>query len=463
MPPALLTAVLSALMRALQRLGWPRALGRLGPGEVRSYAAGVAYMLQARAWSLMHGVPAWPAVHRAWADAEGDTALRDALAGRLHPSDRLELIADGAEGFARREALYAGARHSIDIASYYLQSDDTGRATVRALAAAVQRGVRVRLLVDRFMTFKKTQEVEGLPALLAEAQAAGIELRQWHDRLRPCDSNHRKMIVVDGTGGGIDGAASGEGGEGGDRGDDRRVALVGGRNFADHYRGNAWRDVDLVLQGPSVVPLAALFEAVWAGAAPGACRGDAAHPKPPWLDHVPAGILADPMMRFVLAAVGAARAQVQIELAYFVAHEPLCDALARAARRGVRVRLLTNSAESNDLPFATWTTYEGVRRLLEGGCEVRLRRGAGCTLHCKYMVVDGRWVSFGSHNLDYFSPRFCCETNLVVRDERLATSLLDFFDTGWAEAEPATLPDVQRWLAGAGGLRWFDRIFRDFQ
>jgi cardiolipin synthase len=390
-------------------------------------------------------------VHRAWAAAEGDATLRDGLAGRLHASDRLELIAAGAAGFARREALYAGARRSIDVASYYLQSDETGRTTVAALAACVQRGVRVRLLVDRFMTFKKTQEVPGLPALLAQAQAAGIELRQWHDRQRPYDSNHRKMIVVDG---GEDEPAA-------------PVALVGGRNFADHYRGDAWRDLDLVLQGPSVAPLAALFEAVWAGAAPGidgdARGGDPAHPEPPWIDHVPAGILVDPMMRFALAAIGAATERVELELAYFVAHDPLCDALVRAARRGVRVRLLTNSAASNDLPFATWTTGVGVRRLLQGGCEVHLRRGAGRTLHCKYLVVDGRWVSFGSHNLDYFSPRLCCETNLVVHDERLGALLLDFFETGWAGADTAALPGVGAWLRGAGAQRWFDRLFRDFQ
>ncbi len=448
MPPTLLTRLFSAVLRTLRWLGWPQALARLSVGEVGSYAAGIACMFQARAWTLLRGAPTWPAVHAAWAGAEGGTALRDALAGRLHASDELELIADGAAGFARREALYAGARHTIAIASYYLQSDDTGRATVSALAACVRRGLRVRLLVDRFMTFKKTQEVPDLPALLAQAQAAGIEVRQWHDPQRPHDSNHRKMIVIDGA------AADA---------DDSPVALVGGRNFADHYRGDAWRDVDLVLRGPSVAPLAQLFEAVWAGAAPAAGGSAPPHPVPPWVDHVPARILTDPMMRFVLAAIGAARESVAIELAYFVAHEPLCGALVRAARRGVRVRLLTNSAESNDLPFATWTTYEGVRRLLEGGCEVHLRRGAGRTLHCKYVVIDGCWVSFGSHNLDYFSPRLCCETNLVVHDERLGTMLLGFFETGWAEAAPAAPHEVQQFLLSAGAQRWFDRLFRDFQ
>ena len=441
MHPALLTPVLSASLRGLHRLGWPSALAKMGSSEAQGYAAGIAYMLQARLWTMVRlREPSWREVHDTWGPALGDVALRDGLAGQLHEDDRLELIADGGAGFARRAALYARAVRSIDIASYYLQADDTGRATVQALSSCVRRGVRVRLLVDHFMSFKKGLELPGLSQLLAEAVNAGIELRRWHDPSRPNDSNHRKMIIVD-----------------------EQVALVGGRNFADHYRGNAWRDVDLVLEGPSVAPLARLFEGVWrdTGRAGGADSGP--HSASPWVDHVPRNIRADPMLRFALAAVGLARQVIELELAYFVAHEPLLTALAQAAARGVRVRLLTNSAESNDLPYATWTTYEGVRRLLEAGCQVHARRRAGRTLHCKYLVVDGEWVSFGSHNLDYFSPRFCCETNLVVRDARLGALLAEFFAGGWGEAPALGIDEVRDFLSKAVAQRWFDRLFRDFQ
>ena len=188
--------------------------------------------------------------------------------------------------------------------------------------------------------------------------------------------------------------------------------------------------------------------------------------EPPnlWVDRVPADIATDPMMRFVLSAIGAATRTVDLELAYFVAHDSLCGSLGRAARRGVRVRLLTNSAESNDLPYAAWTTYEGARRVLEAGCEVHARRGAGRTLHCKYAVIDGEWVSFGSHNLDYYSARYCCETNLVVRDARLGRLLGELFESGLSASTPLSLDDeVRPWLARAGMRRHFDRVFRDFQ
>jgi cardiolipin synthase A/B len=398
----------------------------------------IAYMLKARCWTLLRGAPRWRRLQAEWARAETDPTLGEAIAGRLSPADLPRLITSGEQGFALREALYQQSARSVDIATYYLQPDDTGRATIAALAACAGRGVRVRLLLDRVMTSRKAAEVGGMDRLIADARAAGILVKSWHDPQRPYDSNHRKMIVID-----------------------DRTAVVGGRNVADHYRGDAWRDVDLAIEGPSVAPLGSLFEAIWAGsgAAPGG--GFAASP---WIDYVPADIMSDPIMRGVLSAVGAARHRIDLELAYFVAHDSLCGALARAAARGVRVRLLTNSAESTDLRYAAWTAYEGARRVLEAGGSVQVRRGAGRTLHSKYVVVDEEWVSFGSHNLDYYSPRYCCETNLVVRDGRLARLLTDVFETGAADATPLSLrQDVLPFLRRNRLLRAFDRGFRDFQ
>lgn len=433
-PAARLAARLAAALFALRRTGRPAALAALDDDALRGQAAAVACMLQARAWTLRTGQPSWRRVYRAWAQAESDPALAERIAGPLPTRGRIEPIADGAAGFARREAMIDAARSTIDVASYYVQGDATGESLVAALARAAARGVRVRLLVDALMTFRKGREHPATEPLLARAAASGIAVRRWHDRRRPHDSNHRKMLVVDG-----------------------RTALVGGRNVADHYRGSAWRDLDLVVEGPGVAPLARLFDQVWSGA-PVEPVGHR-----PWIDTVPAAIESDPIVRFALSAIGRARERVELELAYLVAHPPLCDALGRAAARGVRVRVLSNSAESTDLPFATWTAHAAVRRLLDGGCAVRLRRGAGRTLHTKLLLVDGEWASFGSHNLDHYSPRWCCETNLIVRDRRLAAPLAAFFETGWTEATAATREEADHGLRHDRAQRLFDLAFRDFQ
>jgi len=392
-------------------------------------------MLEARLWTLSRGEPRWPDIQAAWRAAEQGRALCETLAGRLSEADTVRVIGSGHEGFALRDALYRAAERSIDISTYYIVPDDTGRRTMAALTAAAARGIRVRLLVDRGMMANKSVEIGGMAPFLAEAEAAGI-LRMSHDPRRPFDSNHRKILLID-----------------------DRTAIVGGRNFADHYREDEWRDVDLVVEGPSVGPLAGLFEALWNGAG-----WDRWSTPLPWVDSVPRDIVADPIMRGVLSAIGQARHTVDLELAYFVAHDSLCGALARASARGVRVRLLTNSAESNDLPYGTWAAYDGARRVLETGGAVHVRRGSGRTLHSKYVVVDKEWVSVGSHNLDYYSPRYCCETHLVVRDRRLASLLTTFFDSGVDDATPLSLDDeVRPFLRRQRARRAFDRVFRDFQ
>lgn len=425
---------LCRVIEALHRRGWPRSLARHDLAELRGYALAIEYMLQAGAWSRRHGAPSWSAVHAAWARCAASTARRDALAGQLQRDDRFELVADGPEAFERRSDLYARARQRLDVASYYIQPDETGHDTVQAWAACVARGVRVRLLVDAYAMRKKALEVDGMPALLDALARAGVELQLWHDPHRPFDSTHRKMIVVDG-----------------------HTALVGGRNFADHYRGRAWRDVDLLLQGPSVAALADSFDALWRGLpAP-------LPPARPWQDHVPADILDDPVMTFVLSAIGGARASVDLELAYFVDQPPLCDALVQASRRGVRVRLLGNSAASNDLPYVVWSAMRGMRTLLEAGCEVHLRPGVGRTLHCKYVLVDRAWVSFGSHNLDPYSSRYVCENNLVAHAPALGEALGAFFDSGLAQAEPLQLEQARQWLARNRLRGLYPLLFRDFQ
>jgi cardiolipin synthase len=443
MPEGALFRAFATGARALRRLGVPGP-AEIPPRELDGFAHDAAYIVAARLWTPRRREPSWSRVHGAWSEAARRPGAADALSGTLHPDDRIRLIAEGNAGFGARDALYAAAHERIDIATYYMQSDETGWATARALAGCVARGLRVRLLMDRYVIRKKTVVVDGMDEMLTFLRRAGVEVRLWRDPSRPYDSNHRKLLAADG-----------------------RAAIVGGRNFADHYRGDAWRDLDLSLEGPSVGPLVALFEQVWSATDEGGnVRPGApvARAELPWVEYAPAQILEDPMVRFTLASIHAAARTLDLEFAYFVAQDPFCEALADAVRRGVRVRLLTNSAESNDLPFSVYDGYVAMRRLLEAGAGVRARRGRGRTLHCKYFVADGVRVGFGSHNLDYYSSRYCCELNLHVRDERLGAALSAFFESGWEEAAAVDLEaEVRPFLAGHRVLRLFGCAFRDFQ
>jgi len=438
----LLTRSIALALRAARRLGALRVLREIPAREIDAYAHGVAYLIGARTWMLWHRAAPWSAIHAEWRRslAAGADAVRAALSGALDPADRVRLLGDGPEAFAERARLYARARLTLDISTYYLQSDETGWSTVRELETCVRRGVRVRVLADRFMIGKKRREVEGIDQMLDALRRAGVELRLWHDPDRPFDSNHRKMVLGDGA-----------------------ICLVGGRNYADHYRDGSWRDVELVIEGPTAAQLAPLFERAWRG--PGAATADVGGSDPgPWVDHVPSRIGGDPVMRYVLACIELAARTVDLELAYFVGPAVLTKALCRAARRGVRVRLHTNSAETTDLPFATRAAYAGMAELLDAGVAVFARRGAGRTLHSKYMVADGAQVGFGSHNLDYYSSRFCCETNLQVRSAGLGRLLTEFFEAGLADSPPVDRErDIRPVLERDRALRRLDWALRDFQ
>ncbi|HEX8967421.1 MAG TPA: phosphatidylserine/phosphatidylglycerophosphate/cardiolipin synthase family protein [Chloroflexota bacterium] len=432
---------LAGLIRLARRVGVPRLARHLSEAETNGYAFGLAYMLAARAWLVRQRAPGWPAVQHAWwsslAEA-GPSVERAKLSGRLQPADGIRLLVDGGEAFAERERLFRLARQSVDVSTYYIQADETGWSFARALAECAERGVRVRLLVDRYMLARKQRETPRLEALLRMLHAARVEVRLWHDPRRPFDSNHRKLMLVDGT-----------------------TVVVGGRNCADHYRLNHWRDVDLVLEGPSVAPLARLFASVWGGAS---VETDGQTVFAPWFDHTPGHLTNDPTVRWSLACIETARQSLDLELPYLVGPGVLTHSLVRASRRGVRVRLLTNSAESNDLPYTNYAAYAAMRHLIDGGVDVRARRGAGRTLHSKYLVADGAWVSFGSHNLDYYSSRFCCETNLHVHSEALAQQLTHCFAEGAADSQPVELKrEVLPFLRQARGLRFFNWAFKDFQ
>jgi phosphatidylserine/phosphatidylglycerophosphate/cardiolipin synthase-like enzyme len=352
-----LTAAIAGVIRGGRRLGIPAFADNIPAREVDSYAYSMAYTAGARLWMVRTRAPSWPHLHQAWRRslAAGAPAVRAELSGALETADQLRLIDDGRAVAGAQAELYGGATRTIDIATYYIQADEVGWSTARLLEACARRGVRVRLLADRHMMATKRHEIPGMDDLLEFLDRAGIAVRLWRDAERPFDRNHRKLILVDGA-----------------------ACVVGGRNFAGHYQDGSWRDIELVLRGPTARGLAPIFEDIWSGSVPGPGRA-----APPWFEHRPARVERDPTVRYVLACIEAARRAVDLELAYFVGGGPLCDALAAAARRGVRVRLRTNSAESTDMAFIRPTTAEGVGTLLDAGAQVFLQRGAGRTLHCK--------------------------------------------------------------------------------
>ncbi len=123
--------------------------------------------------------------------------------------------------------------------------------------------------------------------------------------------------------------------------------------------------------------------------------------------------------RAYLRAIGSARHEVIIANAYFLPGARLRKALTMAAQRGVRVRLLLQGRYEYFLQYHAARPVYGA--LLDAGVEIH--EYAPSFLHAKVAVVDTRWATVGSSNLDPLSLLLAREANIVVRDADFAALL----------------------------------------
>jgi cardiolipin synthase len=117
--------------------------------------------------------------------------------------------------------------------------------------------------------------------------------------------------------------------------------------------------------------------------------------------------------RAYLRALYRAEKRAWISAAYFLPDRAVRRALGHAAARGVDVRILMPGESDVELvrhaSRATWGY------LLRRG--VRLFEWMPGILHAKSAVIDGRWSTIGTFNLDYLSLRSNLEINVSVDDE----------------------------------------------
>ena len=141
------------------------------------------------------------------------------------------------------------------------------------------------------------------------------------------------------------------------------------------------------------------------------------------------------------AAMGAAaRRTFWLTNAYFAPRKGALPLLARAAARGVDVRLLLPG--TSDVPLVRHAGHGVFRYLLERG--VRIFEYDGSILHAKTVVVDGYSSMIGSTNMDFRSFHFNAECNIVALDTQVASTLERQYAVDLAQAREITLIDWNR-------------------
>jgi hypothetical protein len=121
------------------------------------------------------------------------------------------------------------------------------------------------------------------------------------------------------------------------------------------------------------------------------------------------------LKRLYLLAVASARRTLDIATPYFVPDDSVLWALSEAVKRGVRVRILVESDETDAMPvkYASRHFYDG---LLQEGVEIYEYQPT--MMHAKVLVVDGIWSMFGSANFDNRSLELNDELNVAVTGTR---------------------------------------------
>ena len=332
------------------------------------------------------------------------------------PGNRITLLENGEGYYPRVFEAISQAKEEVLLETFILFDDKVGRGLHEALMSAARNGATVHVLIDGWGS-------PDLPESFTQPLLdAGVRLRAFEPvrrlfgaRVNLLRRMHHKLVVVDG-----------------------RHAFVGGINYSiDHlaeYGPQGKQDYAVEVEGPLVGQIQAF------------CRANVDGPQPTrkaWLarwrtlrerareEHdVEAGAVAafvtrdnhlhrTDIERHYRVAIRSARKRILIANAYFFPGYRLLRDLRRAARRGVQVDLVMQGQP--DMVWVMRATELLYRHLIRAG--VRVHQYTERPLHGKVAVIDDRWATVGSSNLDPTSLSLNLEANVFVRDEAFACHL----------------------------------------
>jgi len=200
-----------------------------------------------------------------------------------------------------------------------------------------------------------------------------------------------------------------------------------------------------------VMQLQAAFSSAWAEATGELITGDIFFPTrgfEPLPGGVPAGLLftapttgSTPAERFFALSIASAHKTLYVTNSYFVPDDDFRRLLKRMAKRGVDVRILTVSANTD-----VKTTWYAGRYWYEDllGAGVKIYEYQPTMIHSKTLVVDGLWSSVGSMNFDNRSLAFNNESNLVVLDRRFGAEMDSIFFNDLQHSKEIALAEFRR-------------------
>lgn len=346
------------------------------------------------------------------------------------------------------------AKHYVHVEIYIVAWDNTTDVFFRALARAVQRGVKVRLLLDHI----GSRKYPGFHKLGRRLDAIGVEWYlmlpllplRWRWR-RPDLRNHRKMLIIDGERG-----------------------FLGSPNMIDSSylmpknirEGRRWVDVMVELSGPVIASMNTIFAVDWLMESDELLEiVDQVHPE---IDRdqvnvvqlVPSGpgYSTEPNLRMFNSIIHHAKERLVMCSPYFIPDESMLEAVTSACYRGVRVELLVSEqADQFAVGHAQSSYYQA---LLEAGVRIYLYK-APYVLHSKYVLADpdspDAVGAVGSSNMDMRSFGLNYEVSLMITRGNIIAQLDDLTNEYLRNSTELTLDE---WNNRSYARRYVDNIMR---
>lgn len=314
------------------------------------------------------------------------------------PDNKIKIFHTGSDKFRQLIDDIRNAKSFIYFQYYIFADDKLGNQLKNELIEASRRGVKVKVIYDhigsfsvksRFFNSMRREGIDAQPFFRVAFPPFATRIN-WR--------NHRKLCVIDGS-----------------------IGYVGGMNVADRYidggRFDRWRDTHLRIQGPGVAALQYSFAVDWS------FMGNKLLDLPTNFSHYneadSAGVqllTSGPTSEWsniamlMLKAISNAKRRVFIQTPYFLPTESLLRALQAAALSRVDVRVMI--PRRSDSAMLTYASRSYIMECLRAGIKVYLYNGG--MLHSKTMVIDDKFSSIGSANIDFRSFEHNFESTMFI-------------------------------------------------
>ena len=326
------------------------------------------------------------------------------------------------------------ARHCIYMETYIFKLDDVGNRVLDALQRAVNRGLRLQLLIDGIGAYYDAAEIaESLSSANSEVRIfhplpwdfalyrRALTAEHWYSQVFHLVAelnhrNHRKLCLID----------------------EQSAWLCSFNITADHVNSRSelvndfWHDTGLRVTGTLVKSLVDNFNQVWQHKLSGVGKRSRQ-----FLASEAIARRKQPRQE-LLQVLEQARQRIWITNAYFNPSKQVLQMLQRKAGEGVAVKLIVpQRSDSIFFPLLSRSFYSDL--LLSG---IRVFEYGSRVLHSKTMVIDEQLL-IGSTNLNYRSLFHDLELDLLSADPQIVAQMEQRFERDIAASQEITR---QAWL-----------------